>query len=68
MSEATSFLSLIASKFCASNSRRLYIGNRSARQTTGGRIVRGPGEFIVGSPKLVELEPKLRAAGIGTLR
>jgi len=67
MGKATSLLSLVASEICASNARRLRTGNRSARQTTGSCIVRGPGEFVVGSPKPVELEPKLRAARVGTL-
>lgn len=67
MGEATSFLSLVACEVCASNARRLCAGNRSARQTTGSCVVRGPGELVVGSPKPVELEPKLRAARVGTL-
>jgi len=67
MGEATSFLSLVAGEVCASNARRLCAGNWSARQTTGSCVVRGPGELVVGSPKPVELEPKLRAARVGTL-
>jgi len=67
MGEAPSLLSLVSREICASDTGRLRVGNGSSSKAGSGRIVRGPGEFVVGSPELVELEPQLWAAGVRPL-
>jgi len=67
MGEAPSLLSLVSREICASDTDRLRVGNGSTRKAASGCIVRGPGEFVVDSPELVELEPQLWAAGVRPL-
>jgi len=68
MGKSPTLLSLISREIGASDTGHLRVGNGSARKTAGGRVIRGPREFVVGSPELVELEPELWAAGVGPLR
>jgi len=69
MGKAPALLSLISREIGASDAGRLCVGNGSARKSAGGhRVIRCPRELVVGSPKLVKLEPELWATGVGPLR
>lgn len=65
MRETPSLLSFVTRKIGTVDGRHIRSG-RNARQTGG--VVRGPGEFVVGSPELVELQSEFRTVGVGSLR
>lgn len=64
MSESSSLLAFVAREIGTIDAR--HVGRRSTGQAGG--VVRGPGELVVGSPELVELQSKFRATGIRSRR